>query len=481
MNNTAMPTSPPVTHHPAGRLARRRRWWWLCVAALAITAFGIWMIVFEGRSISGKSSNEHAVQTAANPGGATTVELAPIRQGGIDRVCVQPGTVEPFESADLYSKVSGFLIDTVDIGKKVKKGEVLARLSVPEYEKQVKKDAAAVAHMIAKQRQTEAHLLAAKADARAAEQLIVQAKVEMKSKAAYRAFRGKQLERIKALYKDQAVEAKLVDEVTDQYEASLEAENAAREAITTNEQKAEAAKAKVDQAAADIEEAKAEIDVAKAELERAKVLLDYTVITSPYDGVVTKRNFFPGDFIRSADAGGDRSPVVAVDRTDLMRIVVQVPDADVPYVDRGDTATIEIDALPGKFVKGVIARSAESEDAQTRTMRTEIDIPNTDGRLRRNMYGRVRLTLQKGTPTAVQIPLSAIVHQGDAKQPFVRVVRDGRVHLTPVEIGLDTGVEVEILRGLQPSDQLILRANGPMEEGAQVIVKQAGSISAIAH
>ncbi len=270
------------------------------------------------------------------------------------------------------------------------------------------------------------------------------------------------------LFQDKSIDAVILDQETDRYEAAVEAENAAKEGAETARLKWEAAKARVVQAKADIDDAVAQIDVAKAELERSKVLLDYTFIRSPYNGVVTKRNFNRGDFIRSADAGRDRTPIIAVDRTDLMRIVVQVPDHDVPYVDKGDPATIEIDALPGKPYKGVVARAADAEDLATRTMRTEIDVPNTDGKLRRNMYGKVKIILERGSPTALRVPSAAVVTKGTTGQNFVRVIRDHHAKFVPVEIGQDTGVEVEVLRGLQPTDEVIVRANGPLEDGTEV-------------
>ncbi len=444
----------------------RLLWWGLGTLVVAATVVGL--VAFNGRLLTSKSSPDHSDQSQNKPVVPIVVEAVHPQAGGIDRLCIQPGSVEPFESADLYAKVSGFLLSTVDIGTRVKQGELLAQLWVPEYEKQVKKDEATVERQKASVKQMEAHLTAAEAEAKAAKQLIVQAQIEAKSKAAYRSYRTKSLDRIKLLFEDKSIDAVILDQETDRHEAAVEAENAAKEAVETARLKWEAAKAREVQANADIDDAKAQLDVAKAELEKAKVLLEYTFIRSPYDGVVTKRNFNRGDFIRSADVGRDRIPIVAVDRTDLMRIVVQVPDHDVPYVDKGDPATVEIDALPGKPYKGVVARAADAEDVATRTMRTEIDVPNTDGKLRRNMYGRVKMILQPGAPTALRVPSGAVVAKGTGGRTYVRVIRDHRAQFVPVELGQDTGVEVEILRGLQLTDDVIVRANGPLEDGTEV-------------
>ena len=107
-----------------------------------------------------------------------------------------------------------------------------------------------------------------------------------------------------------AIDAKLADEQEDQYQAAVSAELAAMEAVNAAKQKEAAAGPGSSKPEADLKYAKAEVDGQKARLEKSEVLLDYTVIRSPYTGVVTKRNFHPGDFVRSADAGGDRVPVL---------------------------------------------------------------------------------------------------------------------------------------------------------------------------
>ena len=409
------------------------------------------------------------------------VEVVRPLLGGIKREVTQPGTVEPFEYADLYAKVSGYLAEQkVDIGSRVKAGDVLARIAVPEYEKQVERDQAQVRDATAKVRQMEAHLRAARAEARAADASVVLARVMVEAKTAYRNYRQKQLDRIKGLAAERAVDAKLVDEQEDFYLSALEAVNAANEQVNTSLEKASAAKEKIAQAEADVDVAKADVGVADANLAKSKVLLDYTVIRSPYTGVVTKRNFHLGDFIKAADQGGV-VPVLAVERTDLMRLVIQVPDRDVPFVDVGDRAIVEIDALPGATFTApggtptMVSRRADAEDPATRTMRTEIDVPNPDGKLRHGMYGRVTITLTEGTPNALRVPSAALAGKSEGGRGAVRVVRDGKAHVLPVRYATDNGVEVEIVSGLSPTDEVIARATGPVEEGTPVTIHDRNS------
>ncbi len=407
---------------------------------------------------------------------AVIVDVVKPLAGGIDRICMQPGTIEPYEAADLYAKVSGFLAEqTVDIGSRVKAGDILARIAVPENEKQVERDTAKVKHAQAIVKQMEARIVVAQSELKTAEATVVVARTQVKSKASYRKFREKQLARLKQLNVERTIEAAVVDEAQDQYESAIEAENAAIEMVTTAIEKVNSSRARISQSEADLEEARAEVLVAQADLQRSQVLVDYSIIKSPYEGVITKRSFNRGDFIRSADSGGERVPLLAVERTDKMRVVVQVPDKDVPYTNVGDGATIEIDALAGKPFKTVITRVAESEDTATRTMRTEIDLPNTDGRLRRGMYGRVTLLLEAGQPTAMTIPSTALTAKTDANRATVKLVRDKVVHKVPVIVGVDNGIRVEVLSGLKADDSIIIRSNGVAEEGSHVEISGSKS------
>jgi len=382
--------------------------------------------------------------------------------------------------------VSGYLVELaverdgkkerVDIGTPVRAGEPVARISVPESERQVKQDEADVAKAETKVEQVAAAVATAEADLGAAAAAIALARAELKSKTSYRTFREKQRDRIRDLASRQAIDAKKAEEEEDQAQAAISAELAATESVNAARQKEVAAAARVKQAKADLKFAEAEVTVTKAKLEKSRVMLDYTVIRSPYTGVVTRRSFHVGDFVRSADAGGERVPVLSVERTDVMRVVVQVPDRDVPFVRPGNPAVVQIDALPGEAFKTAgpvrveVSRSAASEDPHTRMMRTEVDVPNPDGKLRRGMYGRVAITLRPGSPSAVRIPSAALVGKAEGGKGSVRVVRDDIAQVVPVQYGADTGAEAEVLSGLTPADRVVVRAGGPVENGTAVSI-----------
>jgi len=461
--------------------------WLAALCTLVAIGVGGWYAVARGKSFGHTDTPQTGSDSRPS---MISVDVQYPQPGGIVRTCVSPGTVEPFEAADLYAKVSGFLVEQrVDIGSRVKKDDVLARISVPEYEKQVDRDVARVKDAAARVRQMDAHVKAAKAESKAADASVVLAKVLVRAKKAYREYREKQLFRIKELVRERALEARVLDEQEDYHLSAVEAENAANENVSASQERASASRAKIEQAEADLDEAKAGVEVAVAQLEESRVKLEYTFIKSPYDGVVTKRNFHPGDggrrgdFIKSADQNG-AMPVLAVERTDKMRIVMQIPDRDVPYVSQGDPAIIDIDALPGVVFQSngaetvAVSRWANAEDPGTRTMRVEVDVKNPNELLRHGMYGRATLTLSPGTPSALRVPSSALLGKAEGGRGVVRVVRDGKVLIIPVRFATDNGVECEVVSGLTPADPVIVRTSAPVEAGTPVVINPPGGTAA---
>jgi RND family efflux transporter MFP subunit len=391
------------------------------------------------------------------------------RAGGIERTTTQPGSVHSFESADLFAKVSGYLKDLpVDIGDRVQAGQVVAVIDAPELQKEVERAAALVESAKAHVAQMQASVASAKAEHAAAEAVVVQSEAAIKRDSAKVSFHGKQYRRMKELFDLKSIDERLVDEKEDQYLASESALDASKAAVATARAQVVASAAKIDQALSDLKNAESEVQVAEAALAKAVVLQNYTKIVSPYDGVITLRSFHRGDFIRDAESGG-MVPLLRVQRTDLMRVIVQIPDSEVPYVNPGDAAQIKIDALPGSHFFGKVARCADAEDHDTRTMRTEIDLPNPNNRLRDGMYGRVTIKLQEGSK-ALTVPASTLVGKSEGGTGQLYVVRDGKARLTSVKVGLDNGVDAEILSGLEPESQVVTRYNGAIGDGVPVVL-----------
>jgi RND family efflux transporter MFP subunit len=444
-------------------------WYWISLTAVVIVAgTGVFLASRAGSRPAAAKETDRPAKTEAG-GDAVRVEVVHPSVGGIERQTTQPGSVIAFESAELFAKMSGYLkAQEVDIGSHVKQGEALAEIDAPEFVKAVDQGKAAVDQAKAQVVQAQARITTAIALRDAAQAGVKQAEAEIDRAAAVRAFREKQYARIKSLYDLKSIDERLVDEKLDEMEAARATEAAARAAVLTAKAQVGAADAKVEQARADLTDAEAKVEVEQATLGKAQVFVEYSKITSPYDGVVTKRNFFRGAFIRSPDQGG-LVPLLAVSRTDLMRVVVQVPDRDVPFIGLNNSAKVQIDALPGKEFAGKVSRMADAEDQQTRTMRVEIDLPNPQHTLREGMYGRVTIRLGQ-VADALTIPSSCLVGTVDAGQAEVFVVHDGVARVKKVQIGADNGLRMEILGGLTADDSVVQRHNGPLKDGTHVQV-----------
>jgi HlyD family secretion protein len=417
------------------------------------------------------SEKRHQTESVADePSGDVKVEVVKPHKGGIARTTTQPGTVESFESARMYSKVSGYLKEQhVDIGDEVNKGDVLATIDMPELEKEVQRDEAAVEQAEAHVVQMEAAVESAKADYDAAKALIGEREADVEHAQSTKSYRGKQLERIKNLVAQKAVDAKLQDEEEEHYDAAVAGLSSARASVVSAKAQATAAKAKIDQAQADLEDARAKVDVAEATLQKDAVFLDYAKIRSPYKGVITFRGFHPGDFINARDQGAN-TPLLTVDSTDKMRVVLQVPDLDVPFVNKGDEADVEIDALPGRKFPGKVARVSNSEDPTTRTMRTEVDLVNDKKVLHDGMYGKVTVLLEKASD-ALSVPSSALVGESQNGKGFLYVIRGGKAHKVEVGLGSDNGLETEITSGLKPDDDVVAHVyKGSIANGVAVAI-----------
>lgn len=447
--------------------------WWLLLAAVVTIPLAV-----AGYAYLIPPAAHHASADADDDlDGESAVSVETVRptSGGIERTTVQPGTLQAFEFAYLYAEVSGFLKTlTVDIGDRVTKGQVLATIDVPDLQKLVEKNRALLQQAEANVKLMQAALERYRAEARAAEVAITQAEHSADAARATRVYRQKAYLRIKQLFESRSIEERLVDEKLEQRDAAIATERAAVAAIATARSQAEASAARVKQAEAEVAHAQAQVGVARADLERAEVEVGFATVRSPYTGVVTRRNYFPGDFVRAA-SGSERTALLVVERTDKLRMVVQVPDRDVPFADPGDLCDVEIDAVPGDTWRAgdthpvAVSRVQGSEDLETRTMRVEIDLPNPTGRLRQGMYGRATIHLEKPELTALSIPSRCLSGKVEGGRGAVYVVRDDLARRVEVRVGADNGVRTEILGGLRPTDEVVSRSSGGLSDGTPVV------------
>ncbi len=287
-----------------------------------------------------------------------------------------PGTVEGFEYADLYAKVAGYIQDwNVDIGDRVQKGQTLAVIYVPELHDELRQAQAEQASRLAALEYAKANVVAMQAK-------LDVARRELPPQQATAWLKEVTFKRLSVLTKEKAATDQDMDDITAGRDASVA--------------EVEVIKAKITAAEADLEVTKAasvlaqqQLEVAKAQVQRLGTLLAYTQIIAPFDGIVTRRTINRGDMVQAATS--DRGvPLYRVQRTDVMRIFAEAPEADAAWIAPGVPAVVEPYGLPGTKFQGAVTRTAGAIDAVTRTLRTEVDLPNPDGRLLHGMYVMVR-------------------------------------------------------------------------------------------
>jgi HlyD family secretion protein len=447
--------------------ARGMKWKWLAIALaiLLIAGAADWLYHANSRKAAADQAESRSAADR-DDASAVPVETVRLSPGGILRTSTQIGTVHPYKQAELFAKISGYLKELhVDYGDHVKQGQLLAEIDDPEIVKEAEKAAADVNQAKAAVTQAEAFIESSKADREAAAFGVEQAEFEVNRYISMRSYHEKKLTRYKELVKNNAVPQQIADEEEESYESAKASEMGSRKAVLTAKAQLLAAAARVKKSEADLVEAKAMVQVAEAKRDKADVLVGYTRITSPYDGVITKRTFFPGAFIRSAAEGGVES-LLTVARTDKVRVVTQIPDRDVPFADVGDPAEITLDALGAEVFHGKVSRFADAEDPTSRTMHTEIDLDNAKDRFKPGMYGIAKVILDKDTKSAT-LPAKCLVGESRGNKADLYVIKDGKAKKTQVTIGADDGIRVEILSGLDPSDEVIL-STGSVSDGAPV-------------
>jgi membrane fusion protein, multidrug efflux system len=220
-----------------------------------------------------------------------------------------------------------------------------------------------------------------------------------------------------------------------------------------------------DQQASGYQQALANLAAADANVRRLEQLESFKNVYAPFSGVLTRRNVDPGALINSG-AGVAGRELFDVARVDPLRVYVSVPQAYAPSMKVGLKANVTLQEFPGQKFLGMVARTADAIDPATRTLNTEVDVPNKGGKLLPGSFGQVHFATGTSVPR-ITIPVNAMLFR--AEGPRVAVVdKDSKVHLRPINIGRDFGATLEILGGLDGSDQIIINPSDSLEEGQQV-------------
>ncbi len=391
------------------------------LALIALTAFAL-----IGLGACGKGEASDAREAAA---GVPEAHVGVIKVGrkSLERRLTVSSELVPFQEIDVYAKESGFVKSLlVDYGTRVRKGQLMAVLEIPELEAQLRQDDAMI---------------------RNASDRISRAQHELDRAEAQHHVLHLQAARLTTVSttKPGLVAQQEVDDATGK---DLAAESA------------------VESAKSNLESIRSDLLGAQAKREHDGVLLDYAKITAPFAGTITQRFANLGMLMQAGTNSSTQAmPLVRLSQDDLFRLVIPVPESYVKYIHIGDPVEVTVSSLnrtfPGKF-----ARLSADVQQQTRTMHTEVDVPNLDHLLVEGLYAEAVLRLEH-KPDALSIPLQTISHQGETSGVLV-VNSSNKVEERKVQVGMQTDTDAEIVAGLKEGELVVASDRSGLKPGQQV-------------
>ncbi len=408
-------------------------------------------------------------------GDGPEVTVVTVGRSRWERTINSPGTVIAAQSVELYPKVSGYVSDLpVDIGSSVRRGSLVAQLSDPELAVAVDKARAEVERARARLKKVEASIRVSEAGVTGEEAKVDVARSVVAGAEATSHALEVQVARIEGLGKRGQVAQEIVDETKAKHGAARFAVSTSRSQLAAAQAATAEAKARTMEVQADLAEAASNLRIAEAGLKNAGIVAGYTRVESPFDGIVTRLNCHVGELVRSTNAG-NVSPIATIVETHKLRFVVSVPENSAPLLDVGDGAKVRINGLGVPAIyHGRIARTAYVVDPGLGTVRAEIDLTNSAGRLRPGQSGNASIVLVN-KENALTLPVFAI-REGDAdgKAACFRVVA-GRAVLSPITLGDGDGKTAEVLKGLNEGDVVIADPAGRIADGQAVRVGGGGN------
>jgi len=369
-------------------------------------------------------TDAHAAPAAAS---VRVAAVAIAREEPIVDTVTLSGEFRPFQVVDVHAKVAGYIRKIyVDVGDKVKAGQVMAVLEVPELSAQI---------------------LGAEASVKRSEDAIRRAQSEMVRAKSSHAATHLAYSRLK-----QASDAR----------PGLIAEQELDDALAKDQE----SEAQVESEAAALSEANNQLSIAQAERKQLAAMESYTQITAPFDAVVTKRYADTGSLIQSGTASNTQAmPVVQLAEWSKLRLVVPVPESAVSSIHLGTIVKVKVPDLNRAF-EGKVARFADALSDETRTMHTEIDVDNKSGALVEGMYAETSVVLQH-KDDALAIPTQAIARNG-SKATVLIVDAQNRIEEREVTIGEEGNNRVEVTSGLKPDDRVVLGSRSEFRTGDRV-------------
>lgn len=383
---------------------------WRVGAFVAILAVGLAGLYEHGRQPRAEANialAEAASKAEQQPPAVNVVQPVPSPR---DAALTLPGQTQAFYDTTIYARVSGYLSHwKVDIGDRVKEGQLLATIETPELDQQLAEAKAKVG--------------ALKADVRYAEAQLDFAKL-----------------------------------TSDRWDAA-----APDGAVSKQERDSKAAEFKT--ARSRLEAAQAQLELGNATVKRLESELSFKQVTAPFSGTITQRHIDIGSLI-TAGSTAATTPLFAISQSDQIRVFVDVPQAAAPDIRVGMSAHVDASEYPGRAFKGTVDRTSDTIDPASRTLKVEVLVPNSDLTLRPGMYVEVSFELVRRNPPLL---IRAAALNLRERGPQVAVVdAENHVHFQDIKIARDLGESVEVAEGLQPGQWLAVNISDEIAEGDTV-------------
>jgi RND family efflux transporter MFP subunit len=367
--------------------------------------------------------------TAVEAEGETsrTVAIQHVKREDLGRTLTLAAEFRPFQEIDLHAKVAGYLQAIyVDVGDRVEKGQLIAVLEAPEMSQELA--------------QAEAALKRARVD-------VERVRSELRRSQAQESIRRVSFERISSVVKTRPnlVAQQEIDDASARLREAEAQLSAAESTVTASEE---------------------QVQIAAAAKERYSTLLMYLRITAPFAGTITRRLADPGAMIQAGTASSVQAmPVVQLSQVNHLRLVLPVPESIVPRIRVDVPVEVRVESLNRAF-QGRVARFTGKLDSSTRTMETEVDLPNPDGVIKAGMFGYATLVLER-RQNVLTVPIEAL---GSRSEPITVLVvgSDGRLQERQVKTGMETPDRVEVMSGLDEGDAVVVGARSNLRRGLLV-------------
>jgi RND family efflux transporter MFP subunit len=372
------------------------------------------------------------------------VNVAPVHRSPAYSDLLLPGSITPLTEAYLYARATGYVKKRyVDIGDRVHQGQLMAEIEAPDLDQQVAQGRAALA-------QSEEQLRQARSDLEDSRSQLELAKVTW--------------DRYQVLVSHGAISRQEADQQFATYRS---------------------AKANVSSAQANVSAAEQTVSGSRANVERLVALQSFEKLRAPFDGVVTARNFDVGALISGgggtqstsatqAPGGGSGSELFRVAQIRTLRILIYVPQENAPTIHVGQPATVFVEEFSKQF-HGSVTRTANSVDPTARTLLTEVQVPNPQQVLLPGMYAQVQLSTARSNPPLLVPGDSIITSANGIEVAVLEDIKDGqarpnakRIHIQKIEVGRDYGPQIEVTRGLQGWEHVVVNPSDVVQEGAVV-------------